>query len=82
MAPPITLPFSGSKLRALRERRGMEQQDLSQRTARFGRGVAQQRISQYELGRVVPSVAVFAVLVKALDCDPADLLESSEAGAA
>lgn len=82
MAPPIKLPFSGSRLRTLREKAGLEQQELSVATARFGHGVAQQRISQYELGKVVPSVAVFRTLVRALDCEPDDLLDETEAGAA
>lgn len=75
MAPPIKLPFSGAKLRAARERRGLQQRDLSVRTLQFGRGIGQDHISRYETGKVVPSVAAFAALVKALDCDPDDLLD-------
>lgn len=82
MAPPISLPFSGPKLRAARERRGLQQQDLSERTLQCGRGIGQDQLSRYETGKVRPSVAVFKVLVEALCCEPGDLLDDDEAGAA
>lgn len=82
MPQPIDLPFRGSKLRVMRHRCGMEQQDLADETARHGRRVRRERISEYENDKVVPSVAVFRVLVKALACMPDDLLDTPRAGAA
>lgn len=82
MAPPVDLPFSGSKLRGLRHLRGLEQRELSDKTAQLGRCVPRERISLYENGRVVPSVAAFRALVEALECAPADLLDTDQVGAA
>ena len=77
MPPPIKLPFSGQKLRVARERRGLKQQDIADIT-----GIPQERLSRYENGHTVPSVGVFGALVSALGCEPTDLLDESEAGAA
>lgn len=77
MPPPIKLPFSGKKLRGLRERSGLRQQDLAERS-----GVPQERLSRFENGHNVPSVTVFNVLLEALGCKPEDLLDETEAGAA
>lgn len=77
MAPPIRLPFSGKKLRAARERKMLTQQDLADLT-----GIPQERLSRYENSHTVPSVKVFRALVRALQGEPADLLDETEAGAA
>jgi transcriptional regulator with XRE-family HTH domain len=74
----LALPFSGAKLRALRQRQGLRQQDLSDKAAVVGR----EAISRYENGEAFPSVRSFGALVKALDCDPSELLDEPEAGAA
>lgn len=79
----VALPFSGAKLRALRERHGMRQQDLSDKTAEVaGRRVQRAHISRYENGETFPSVVTFSALVRTLGCDPDDLLDTPEAGAA
>lgn len=77
MPPRITLPFNGTKLRAMRERRGLEQQQLSALV-----GIAPENLSRYETGSRRPSVAMFARFVRALECDPDDLLDDSAVGAA
>lgn len=82
MAPPIKLPFSGAKLRAARERRGLQQGELAELTRQAGRLIDQGHISRYETGKRVPSVAVFRTLVEALHCDASDLLDEPAAGAA
>lgn len=77
MPPRITLPFNGAKLRAMRERRGLEQQQLSELL-----GIAPENLSRYETGARRPSVAMFARFVAVLDCTPDDLLDTDQAGAA
>jgi transcriptional regulator with XRE-family HTH domain len=77
MPHPIKVPFSGKKLRALREQRIWRQQDVAELT-----GIPQDHLSRYENGHVVPSVASFNALVAALGCEAADLLDQDEAGAA
>lgn len=78
---PLSLPFSGTKLRELRERRGWRQEDLSDRTADTGRRVARDRISRYETGTSRPSAVSFGALVAALGCTDQALLDT-EASAA
>ena len=75
------LPFSGTKLLALRARLGLRQQDLSDRTADQGRRIERATISRYENGEASPSAPNFGVLVRALGCTADDLLDN-EAGAA
>lgn len=77
MAPPISLPFSGKRLRLARERMGLHQQHLADLT-----GMTQPQLSRYENGHAVPSVHTFKVLISALGCTASDLLDESEAGAA
>lgn len=79
---PLSLPFSGAKLRGLRERRGLLQKDLSAKMAESGQRLGRPMISQYESGAAVPSPPTFLALVRVLDCDPDDLLDDVEAGAA
>lgn len=80
----VALPFSGPKLRTLRDLQGMRQQDLSDKTAEVGRRIRipAEDISRYENGRLVPSATRFGALVQALGCEPADLLDQDQAGAA
>jgi len=78
----ITLPFSGAKLRTLRERGGLLQQDLSDRTAEAGHRISQEAISRYENGTQFPKPPSFLALVKGLGCDPDDLLDADQEGAA
>lgn len=67
---PLTLPFSGAKLRWQRELKGWRQQDLSDRS-----GVERADISRYETGKNVPSAVTFGALVEALRCEPMDLVD-------
>lgn len=77
MPPPVDLPFSGNRLRVLRQLNGWTQQDLSDATVEeTGQRVLRDRISLYERGKVVPSVGNFAVLAKTLGCKPVDLLDN------
>ena len=77
MPPPIKLPFSGKKLRSVRERRGLTQQDLAEVTR-----LSQWQLSRFENGHTVPTVTVFRALLLALECEPGDLLDEDQAGAA
>lgn len=78
----VSLPFNGAKLRTLRELGGLRQTDLSDRTAEHGYRVWQNRISAYENGESFPSAQAFGALVRALGCEPTDLLDEAKAGAA
>lgn len=77
MPAPIKLPFSGDKLRTVRERQLLRQQDVADRA-----GIAEGQLSRYENGHVVPSVSAFNALLAALNCTAADLLDEPRAGAA
>ena len=55
----------------------MEQQDLSDRTAKLGRRIGRPSISRYENNAHAPTRAVFRILVKALRCTPDDLLDDA-----
>lgn len=77
---PLALDFSGSKLRVLRHRRGWRQEDLSDRTADSGpRRVSRESISRFETGDATPSPTAFGALVRALGCEPDDLLVTESA---
>lgn len=76
---PLTIRFSGTKLRQHRERQGWFQQDLSDKTAEVGFRVARERISRYETGEGMPSPRAFGALVDALGCTPDDLLDEEAA---
>jgi transcriptional regulator with XRE-family HTH domain len=78
----LSLPFNGAKLRALRERGGLRQQDLSDKTAESGHLVDRAAISRYENGQAFPHALSFGALVRALKCAPDDLLDNEQAGAA
>jgi transcriptional regulator with XRE-family HTH domain len=70
MPPPITLPFKGAKLRAMRELRGLEQRQLADLL-----GIAQWNLSKYENKKRKPSVEMFTRFVEVLGCTPEDLLD-------
>ena len=78
----VSLPFSGANLRTLRELRGLRQKDLSDRTAETGCRVWQGQISAYENGESFPNAMTFGALVRALGCEPGELLDATKAGAA
>lgn len=76
---PLTLRFSGAKLRELRERKGWFQQDLSDKTHEVAERVARDRISRYETGESMPNPRSLAALVLALNCTTDDLLDEPRA---
>lgn len=75
--PP--LPFNGAKLLALRVRQGLTQHDLSAKAAEAGRRIERATISRYETGEATPSAANFDAILRVLDCEPDDLLDSDAA---
>lgn len=75
----VSIPFSGARLRSLRERAGWSQADLSDRTADAGRRIGQDRVSRYETGALIPSATTLGILIKTLRCRPEELLDSGEA---
>lgn len=75
MASRLTPRFNGAKLTALRARRGLTQQDLSDLTAIAGRRIDRATISRYENGESTPTALNFAVIVAALNCQDGDLLD-------
>lgn len=69
--------FAGTRLRRIREDRGITREELATAT---GRGY--ESISSYELGRAVPSVEALARMALALKVDVGDLFESTTQAAA
>ncbi|CAN5345886.1 hypothetical protein BH09ACT1_BH09ACT1_11810 [soil metagenome] len=61
---------SGDRIRALRDRAGLTQAELAQRT-----GIAQPKLSDYERGVVVPSPSSFDRIVRAARRRPSEVLE-------
>ncbi|MFY3079825.1 helix-turn-helix domain-containing protein [Achromobacter xylosoxidans] len=65
----MTVPTKfATKLRTLRERRGISQADLARMT-----GIAPAQLSRYEVGRSIPRSEVIARLADALDVEYAEL---------
>ncbi len=58
---PLTLPFSGARLRAWRERAGLTQRELAERT-----GLSRFRISRWETGESKPQPGALEPLVRGL----------------
>jgi len=75
MARTLTLPFSGTKLRTLRETKGLFQTDLAEACTAAGQPLDYSRISRYETGRTKPTPPILLALANALDVDVADLLD-------
>lgn len=73
--------FNGAKLLALRVKRGLTQQELSERTA-ARRRIDRADISKYETGEVGPAPLTVGTLAFALGCEPEELLDADQAGAA
>ena len=70
----LQLPFSGERLRLMRERRGLLQEQLAQRCTDAGHVVSRARISKLETADGKPSPPLLAALAKALDCAIDDFL--------
>jgi transcriptional regulator with XRE-family HTH domain len=66
----VPAQFSGSKLRALRRKRGLSTHDLA-----FACRRTSQTVWFWETGKQKPLTAVLEQLTAALDCDIADLFE-------
>lgn len=77
----IKLPFSGRKLRRLRERRGWLQSDVEDRCTEHGRRVGRDRISRFETGTALPSPPVLATLAAVFEVDVDELLDEERAAA-
>lgn len=78
MPIPTTRPLSGPKLRALRIRRELSQQDLAKRCAEAGRSVTQGQISRLEHGHNRnPYMPLVRALATSLNADVEDLLEET-----
>jgi transcriptional regulator with XRE-family HTH domain len=75
-----TRPLSGPKLRALRLRRELSQQDLAQRCKEAGRAVTQGQISRLEHGHNRnPYMPLVRALATSLEAEVDDLLEEAAA---
>lgn len=72
---PLSLPFSPSRLRGLRERRGLLQEDLARLTTAAGHTVARSTISHLESGDRSPLPPVLKSLADALGVKVDDLLD-------
>lgn len=72
---PITLPFSPERLRELRERRGLTQEDLSDRTAVAGHRVDRSTIAHLENARRSPLARTLKRLADGLEVEVDELLE-------
>lgn len=81
-----TRPLSGPKLRALRLRRELSQQDLAKRCGQAGRPVTQGQISRLEHGHNRnPYMPLVRALAASLEAEIEDLLEdvaAAESGSA
>ncbi|QWF81162.1 helix-turn-helix transcriptional regulator [Amycolatopsis sp. CA-230715] len=75
MRTPLALPFSGARLRELRERRGWYQAALAYHASTDALVIGQTTISRLESGDHRPSPPVLAALVAALGCEVDDLLD-------
>lgn len=78
---PLTLPFSPTRLRTLRERRGLLQEDLAQLTTSGGYAVSRSTISHLELGDRTPGAPVLKALADALGVVVDELLDDAERAA-
>lgn len=71
----LALPFSPARLRELRERAGLLQQALADRTAEAGYPVSRGAISHFEIGTRPPSAPALKALAEALGASVDDLLD-------
>lgn len=77
----LSLPFSGKKLRDLRERAGLTRPGLAKRCADLGCSVTPQHIARLERDEHRPGPPLLVAFAQAIGRDVDDLLEPS-AGAA
>lgn len=77
----LTLPFSGERLRAERERSGLLQEQLAQRCIDRGHVVSRARISSVERGEM-PSAPLLKALADALGVKVDALLDPEQDAAA
>lgn len=82
MAAHLQLPFSGARLRELREREGLTGAGLARRCTENGHPVSSQHVSRVETGPWIPSAPLLKALADALGVELDDLLDQSKAGAA
>jgi transcriptional regulator with XRE-family HTH domain len=81
---PVSLPFSGAKLREVRERAGVSRPQLATRSAELGYPVSSQHIGRLENGKSRPTAPTLKGLQLGLGValddllDPIDTRESNE----
>jgi transcriptional regulator with XRE-family HTH domain len=79
---PISLPFNPDRLRVQRERCGLTQEDLAQRTVDQGTPVERSTISHLENGRRSPLARTLKSLADALGVGIDELLDKPPVGRA
>jgi transcriptional regulator with XRE-family HTH domain len=62
--------YVGDRLKALRIRRALTQEDLAQRA-----GLSKNAVNRLEVDKAEPRMSTLRKLAKALDVDPAELIE-------
>lgn len=77
----IKLDFSGTRLRELRERRGLTQEVLAQRCTDAGRSVSHTTVGRWESGENKPSAPMLPVLSSVLDVELDELLGTAQPAA-
>lgn len=75
---PLSLPFSGRKLRTLREKAGLTLDRLAAMCTEQGHHVTLSAISKIECCANMPSAALLKALAAALKCSVEDLLEDEQ----
>ncbi|ANZ35564.1 hypothetical protein BBK82_05170 [Lentzea guizhouensis] len=74
----LSLPFSGSALRALRERAGLTQKALADACREAGYGTSRGNIAKLETQGSRPVPPLLRALTEALSCKVDDLLEQAK----
>lgn len=72
----LALPFSGAKLRELRERAGLTQQDLADASSAAGKPLTRTQITKWETNVNRPTAPGLRALTVALGCRIDDLLDA------
>jgi transcriptional regulator with XRE-family HTH domain len=81
MPRPTSLPFSGTKLANLRARKGLTNDQLSQRCGELGYPVTHSTLGKIERGIHLPSPGLPPVLAAALDVELDELLDQKREAA-
>ncbi|MGI5155760.1 helix-turn-helix transcriptional regulator [Microbispora sp. CA-102843] len=76
--PLLDLPFDGRRLRAVRRRKRLTQEELAQLCSKTGTPVSRFQVVRAESGKYMPHPDVLDAIVEALDVPVEDLLTPSE----